>query len=65
MSAHAKKCWGDDAVAAVKDSTLEKARAAISKFGKKSQSKLTAALRTAKGWAKTFSTTPPERETVR
>ncbi|KAE9402042.1 hypothetical protein BT96DRAFT_816998, partial [Gymnopus androsaceus JB14] len=46
MSNHAKKCWGEEAVAAAKDSTLDKARDAIKKIGKKSQSKLTAALKT-------------------
>lgn len=65
MSQHAKKCWGEEAVAAVKSSTLDKAQAAIKKFGKKSQSKLTAALRTCKGWADSFSTRPPEKETTR
>lgn len=64
MSSHAKKCWGDEAVAAVKNSTLDKAQAVISELGKQSQSKLTAALRTCKGWAQRFSTTPPAKETV-
>ncbi|KAF9064511.1 hypothetical protein BDP27DRAFT_1156144, partial [Rhodocollybia butyracea] len=39
MTTHAKKCWGDEAVAAVKESNLEKAQEAVKKFGKKSQSK--------------------------
>ena len=56
MSSHVKKCWGDEAVAAVKDSTLDNARSAVKQFGKKSQTKLTAALKTFKGWAETFST---------
>ncbi|KAE9400083.1 hypothetical protein BT96DRAFT_819843, partial [Gymnopus androsaceus JB14] len=62
MSGHAKKCWGEEAVNAVKDLTLDKARSAIKTFGKKSQTRLTAALKTFKGWAKTFSTHPPEKE---
>ncbi|KAJ3965088.1 hypothetical protein EV361DRAFT_767112, partial [Lentinula raphanica] len=65
MSGHARKCWGDEAFNAAKDSTLDKARAAIKAFGKKSQSKLTAALKTTKGWAKTYSTRPPEKELIR
>ncbi|KAJ3739139.1 hypothetical protein EV360DRAFT_5429, partial [Lentinula raphanica] len=56
LTNHAKKCWGDEAVNAAKDSSLDKARAAVKTFGKKSQTKLTAALKTTKGWAKTFST---------
>jgi len=64
MSNHAKKCWGEEAMAAAKDSTLDKARDAIKKIGKKSQSKLTAALKTCKGWADSFSTRPPEKETT-
>ncbi|KAE9383907.1 hypothetical protein BT96DRAFT_843138, partial [Gymnopus androsaceus JB14] len=65
LSAHAKKCWGEEAVAAVRDSNLEKARSAIKNFGKKSQTRLTAALKTFKGWADMFSTQPPEKETTR
>ncbi|KAJ3966678.1 hypothetical protein EV361DRAFT_551238 [Lentinula raphanica] len=65
LSVHAKKCWGDDAVNAAKESTLDKARAAVKTFGKKSQGKLTAALKTTKGWAKTFATRPPEKEQIR
>ncbi|KAE9392845.1 hypothetical protein BT96DRAFT_830101, partial [Gymnopus androsaceus JB14] len=65
MSSHVKKCWGDEAVTAVKDLTLEKARDAIKKIGKKSQTRLTAALKTFKGWSETFSTQPPEKETTR
>ncbi|KAE9384306.1 hypothetical protein BT96DRAFT_739320, partial [Gymnopus androsaceus JB14] len=64
MSGHAKKCWGEEAVTAVKDSTLDKACSAIKTFGKKSQTRLTAALKKFKGWAKTFSTCPPEKETT-
>ncbi|KAE9403447.1 hypothetical protein BT96DRAFT_760075, partial [Gymnopus androsaceus JB14] len=65
MSSHVKKCWGDEAVTAVKDSTLDKARDAIKKIGKKSQTRLTATLKTFKGWSKMFSTRPPEKETTR
>ncbi|KAE9384919.1 hypothetical protein BT96DRAFT_1007575 [Gymnopus androsaceus JB14] len=52
-------------MAAAKDSTLDKAQDAIKKIGKKSQLKLTAALKTCKGWADSFSTRPPEKETTR
>ncbi|KAJ3767727.1 hypothetical protein FB446DRAFT_618392, partial [Lentinula raphanica] len=52
LTTHAKKCWGDEAVNAAKDSTLDKARDIIKSFGKKGQSKLTAALRVTKTWAK-------------
>ncbi|KAF9052599.1 hypothetical protein BDP27DRAFT_1242547, partial [Rhodocollybia butyracea] len=49
---HAKSCWGKEAVNAAQQSkSLENARAAIKRIGKKSQSKLAAALRTMKGWA--------------
>lgn len=63
---HAKSCWGDEAVAAVQESkNLDKARDAVKRFGKKSQSKLAAALRTVKGWAESFSTQPPSKKTIR
>ncbi|KAE9398171.1 hypothetical protein BT96DRAFT_758373, partial [Gymnopus androsaceus JB14] len=63
---HSKSCWGDEAVKAVQESkSLEKARDALKKFGKKSQSKLTAALRTVKGWAESFSTQPPSKKSIR
>ncbi|KAJ3965122.1 hypothetical protein EV361DRAFT_763883, partial [Lentinula raphanica] len=52
VSRHARKCWGDEAFNAAKDSSLEKARAAVRTFGKKSQGKLTAALKTTKSWPK-------------
>ncbi|KAF9040320.1 hypothetical protein BDP27DRAFT_1244652, partial [Rhodocollybia butyracea] len=62
---HAKSCWGDEAVSAVQQSkSLDKAREAIRKIGKKSQSKLTAALRTVKGWAESFSTQPPTKKSI-
>ncbi|KAJ3766522.1 hypothetical protein FB446DRAFT_708560 [Lentinula raphanica] len=60
-----KKCWGDEAVNAAKESTLDKAREAVKMIGKKSQTKLTSALKVMKTWAKTFSTCPPEMETIR
>ncbi|KAJ3765349.1 hypothetical protein FB446DRAFT_625756, partial [Lentinula raphanica] len=65
MSGHARKCWGDEAFNAAKDSSLEKARAAVRTFRKKSQGKLTAALKTTKSWAKTNATRPPEKELIR
>ncbi|KAJ3963850.1 hypothetical protein EV361DRAFT_812975, partial [Lentinula raphanica] len=64
LISHAKKCWGDEAVNAAKESTLDKAREAVKTIGKKSQTKLTSALKVMKTWAKTFSTCPPEKETI-
>ncbi|KAE9397066.1 hypothetical protein BT96DRAFT_996147 [Gymnopus androsaceus JB14] len=62
---HAKFCWGEEAVNAVQGSkSIDKARDALKKFGKKSQSKLTAALRSVKGWAELFSTQPPSKQTI-
>ncbi|KAE9389052.1 hypothetical protein BT96DRAFT_769639, partial [Gymnopus androsaceus JB14] len=59
---HAKSCWGEEAVNAVQGSkSIDKARDALKKFRKKSQSKLTAALRSVKGWAESFSTQPPKK----
>lgn len=52
-------------MAAVKESSLDKARDAIRKLGKKSQEKLTTILRVVKNWAKTFSTTPPTEAAIR
>ncbi|KAE9389676.1 hypothetical protein BT96DRAFT_946696 [Gymnopus androsaceus JB14] len=49
MSSHARKCWGEEVVTAMKDSTLDKARSAVKKFGKKSQTRLTATLKMFKG----------------
>ncbi|KAJ3819508.1 hypothetical protein EV361DRAFT_767377, partial [Lentinula raphanica] len=65
LTTHAKKCWGEEAFNTAKDSTLEKARAAVKTFGKKGQTRLTAALTTTKTWAKLFSTSPPKQETIR
>lgn len=65
MTSHVKKCWGEESYTTVKDSTLDKARNAIKTLGKKSQSKLTLALKTVKGWAQTFSTHPPDKEITR
>ncbi|KAE9384415.1 hypothetical protein BT96DRAFT_748669, partial [Gymnopus androsaceus JB14] len=63
---HAKRCWGDEAVKAAQESKdLSRAREAIEKFGSKKQSMLTAVLRTVKGWAESFSTTPPSKENIR
>ncbi|KAJ3753997.1 hypothetical protein EV360DRAFT_28664, partial [Lentinula raphanica] len=62
---HVKKCWGEEAFNAAKDSSLEKARLAVKTFGKKGQAKLTATLKTTKSWAKMFSTRPPEKEMIR
>ncbi|KAE9400279.1 hypothetical protein BT96DRAFT_819454, partial [Gymnopus androsaceus JB14] len=62
---HAKCCWGDEAVSAVQNfKSIDKAWEALKKFGKKSQSKLTAVLRTVKGWAESFSMQPPTKKTI-
>lgn len=65
LSYHAKRCWGKDAVEAVQDSTLDKARDVLATIGKKTQQKLTLALKIAKNWSKSFSTTAPSKEAVR
>jgi len=63
---HARDCFGSDAVESVQQSKdINKAREVLKKFGKKSQSKLTAALKTIKGWAESFSTQPPSKESIR
>ncbi|KAJ3816595.1 hypothetical protein F5880DRAFT_1494115, partial [Lentinula raphanica] len=41
MRDHVTRCWGDDTLAAVNDTTLEKAREAVSKFKKSKQTTLT------------------------
>ncbi|KAE9386605.1 hypothetical protein BT96DRAFT_751190, partial [Gymnopus androsaceus JB14] len=62
---HAKRCWGDEAVKAAQESKdLSRVHEAIEKFGLKKQSMLTAAFRTMKGWAESFSTTPPLKENI-
>lgn len=65
LNTHAKKCWGDEAVKAVKDTPLDSTREAIKNMGKKGQRQLTTILGVVKGWAKLFSTTPPTNEAVR
>ncbi|KAJ3758902.1 hypothetical protein EV360DRAFT_29620, partial [Lentinula raphanica] len=65
MREHVKKCWGEDALMAVKDCTLEQAREAVKKFSKGKQTTLTLVIKTVKTWFKTFSTRPPENEKVR
>ncbi|KAE9400296.1 hypothetical protein BT96DRAFT_772648, partial [Gymnopus androsaceus JB14] len=65
-AASTSECWGDEAIKAAQESKdLSRAREAIEKFGSKKQSMLTAALRTVKGWAESFSTTPPSKENIR
>ncbi|KAJ3964441.1 hypothetical protein EV361DRAFT_765889, partial [Lentinula raphanica] len=62
---HVKKCWGDEALAAVNDLTLEKAKNAVSKFKKSKQTTLTLVVNTVASWFKSFSTRPPEKEKIR
>ncbi|KAJ3969897.1 hypothetical protein EV361DRAFT_803017, partial [Lentinula raphanica] len=56
MRDHVKKCWGEDTLAAVKDSTLEQAKAAVKEMSKGKQTTLTLVLKTVKTWFKSFST---------
>lgn len=65
LNNHARRCWGDEAVDAVKESTLGKAREALRTLGKKTQKKLTLMLKEAKNWAMSFSTLPPSNEAIR
>ncbi|KAJ3816468.1 hypothetical protein F5880DRAFT_1452089, partial [Lentinula raphanica] len=66
LGRHAKKCWSEDTVNAVKEcKSLDKARSAIATYGHKSQSKLTLALRTVKSWFQLFSTRAPDKNTIR
>ncbi|KAJ3836237.1 hypothetical protein EV361DRAFT_804856 [Lentinula raphanica] len=65
MREHVKKCWGEDALTAVKDCTLEQARDAVKKYSKGKQTTLTLVIKTVKTWFKTFSTRPPEKEKIR
>ncbi|KAJ3748228.1 hypothetical protein EV360DRAFT_2061, partial [Lentinula raphanica] len=53
---HVRKCWGDDALAAIKDSTLEQARAGVKELSKGKQTTLTTVIKTVSAWFKTFST---------
>ncbi|KAJ3816387.1 hypothetical protein F5880DRAFT_1494337 [Lentinula raphanica] len=62
---HVKKCWGEDALTAVKDSTLEKAQAAVRDFKKTKQTTLTLVVNSVTSWFKSFSTRPPEKEKIR
>ncbi|KAJ3832579.1 hypothetical protein F5878DRAFT_499240, partial [Lentinula raphanica] len=62
---HVKKCWGQEALDAVSDTTLEKARAAVRESKKKKQTTLTVVVSTVQSWFKSFSTRPPEREKIR
>ncbi|KAJ3963523.1 hypothetical protein EV361DRAFT_874798, partial [Lentinula raphanica] len=61
---HVKKCWGQEALDAVNDTTLEKAKAAVRESKKKKQTTLTVVVSTVQSWFKSFSTRPPEREKI-
>ncbi|KAJ3833150.1 hypothetical protein F5878DRAFT_523045, partial [Lentinula raphanica] len=62
---HVKRCWGEDALAAVNDTSLEKARVAVRQFKKTKQTTLTVVINTIQSWFKTFSTRPPKKEKIR
>ncbi|KAJ3764926.1 hypothetical protein FB446DRAFT_795566 [Lentinula raphanica] len=62
---HVKKCWEEEALTAVKDSTLEKAQAAVRDFKKTKQTTLTLVVNSVTSWFKSFSTRPPEKEKIR
>ncbi|KAJ3831541.1 hypothetical protein F5878DRAFT_549418 [Lentinula raphanica] len=61
---HVKKCWGEEALTAVKDSTLDKAQAAVRDFKKTWQMTLTLVVNSVTSWFKSFSTRPPEKEKI-
>ncbi|KAJ3964479.1 hypothetical protein EV361DRAFT_761420, partial [Lentinula raphanica] len=65
MRNHVKRCRGEDALAAIKESTLDQARAAVREFSKGKQTTLTAVVTTVKAWFKTFSTRSPDKEKIR
>ncbi|KAJ3764777.1 hypothetical protein FB446DRAFT_615116, partial [Lentinula raphanica] len=65
MRDHVKKCWGEDALNAVKDSTLDQARKAVKECSKGKQTTLTAVITNVRAWYKTHSTRPPEKEKIR
>ncbi|KAJ3963276.1 hypothetical protein EV361DRAFT_875011, partial [Lentinula raphanica] len=65
MRDHVKKCWGEEALAAIKESTLDQARKAVRDLSKGKQSTLTAVIVSVRSWFKTFSTRPPAKEKIR
>ncbi|KAJ3819039.1 hypothetical protein F5880DRAFT_1679948 [Lentinula raphanica] len=60
-----RRCWGEEALAAIKDSTLEQARAGVKELSKGKQTTLTAIITTVQTWYKTYSTRPPDKEKIR
>ncbi|KAJ3969827.1 hypothetical protein EV361DRAFT_1034799 [Lentinula raphanica] len=65
MRDHVKRCSGEEALAAVKESTLDQARRAVREMSKGKQSTLTAVITTVRSWFKINSTRPPEKEKIR
>lgn len=66
LTDHARKCWSNEAVDAVKNSKdRESASELIKKYGKKSQKALTSFLKKPASWAKTFSNRPPSERATR
>ncbi|KAJ3752645.1 hypothetical protein EV360DRAFT_75176 [Lentinula raphanica] len=55
---------GEEVLTAVKDSTLEKAQAAVRDFEKMKQTTLTLVVNSVISWFKSFSTRPPEKEKI-
>ncbi|KAJ3964328.1 hypothetical protein EV361DRAFT_68887 [Lentinula raphanica] len=65
MRDHVKRCSGEEALAAIKESTLDQARRAVREMSKGKQSTLTAVITTVRSWFKINSTRPPEKEKIR
>ncbi|KAJ3965036.1 hypothetical protein EV361DRAFT_1021729 [Lentinula raphanica] len=65
MRDHVRRCWGEEALAAIKDSTLEQARVGVKELSKGKQTTLTAIITTVQTWYKTYSTRPPDKEKIR
>ncbi|KAJ3963860.1 hypothetical protein EV361DRAFT_982847, partial [Lentinula raphanica] len=61
---HVKRCWGEEALAAVNNTSLEKARTAVGEFKKSKQTTLTLVVNAVQSWFKHFSTRPPEKEKI-
>ncbi|KAJ3816882.1 hypothetical protein F5880DRAFT_1512252, partial [Lentinula raphanica] len=61
---HVKKCWGEEALAAIKETTLDQAQKAVRDLSKGKQSTLTAVVVSVRSWFKSFSTRPPAKEKI-
>ncbi|KAJ3967392.1 hypothetical protein EV361DRAFT_807366, partial [Lentinula raphanica] len=49
---HVRKCWGEEALAAVKESNLDQARVGVKEFSKSKQSTLTLVINSVQAWFK-------------